>query len=352
MKEFLIPKDISIKQAMKQMDRAGRKTLFVVDSDSKLFGALTDGDIRRWLLNQGSLEEKVIEIINKTPKFADEDYNKEEVQTLMLKEKIECIPVIDNSQQVCKILLWEDMLGSKITKPNQQINIPIVIMAGGQGRRLDPFTRILPKPLIPIGENPIIRIIMNKFNEYGIKDFYVSVNHKSKMIKAYFEDVDIDYNITFIEEEKPLGTAGCLSFLNDKVNGAFIVTNCDIVIKCDYDEIIQFHKSNSNDITIMGAYRHFIIPYGVCTTEAGGKLTDIKEKPEYDFLVNTGMYVLESRVLKFVPENDFFLMTDLIKKIKAQGGRVGVFPISEKSWIDIGQWDEYQKAIKDFVADE
>jgi len=337
---------------MERMDSAGQKTLFVISPEGRLHGSLTDGDIRRWILNKGDLREKVTRIINKNPKFVKEDYDKEEVKEIMLKERIECVPTINNAGGICEILLWEDMLEGRSLKPRQKIDIPVVIMAGGKGRRLDPFTKILPKPLIPVGEKPIIRIIMDKFGEYGINNFYVSVNHKSKMIKAYFEDVDTEHNITFLQEDTPLGTAGSLSFLDGKVNSTFMVTNCDIVVKCNYNEIIQFHKNNSNDITIMGAYRNFIIPYGVCVIENGGRLADIKEKPEYDFLVSTGMYVLEPKVLKLIPEKKFYPMTDLIKKVKAHGGRVGVFPISEKSWVDIGQWEEYQKAIKNFAVDE
>lgn len=335
---------------MRHMDRIGEKTLFVVDSRNRLLGALTDGDIRRWILAKGNLKERVERIINKEPKFIKENYDIETVKSLILKERIECIPVVNKSRQICKILLWEGVFGNKIIKSKPKINIPIVIMAGGEGKRLDPFTRILPKPLIPIGEKPIIRIIMDRFNEYGIKDFYVSINHKSKMVKAYFEDTNTGYNIRFIDEEKPLGTTGCLNFLENQIRGSFLVTNCDIIIKCNYHEIIQFHKRNSNDITIVGSYRHLVIPYGVCMIKNGGKLTNIREKPEYDFLANTGMYVLESKVLRFIPERSFYLMTDLIKKVKKQGGKVSVFPLSEKSWIDVGQWDEYRKAISELAT--
>jgi NDP-sugar pyrophosphorylase family protein len=223
-----------------------------------------------------------------------------------------------------------------------------VIMAGGKGTRLDPFTRILPKPLIPIGDKSIIEIIIDKFLKYQINHFIVSVNEKSKIIKSYFEELNPPYSISYIHEPKPLGTAGSLKYLDKKDCHSIIVTNCDIIIDADYADLVDSHLKDNNDITLVASMKQYKIPYGVCEIENGGALKTIIEKPEYNFLVNTGMYIIKTESLKLVPFEEYFHMTHLIEKVKAAGGKIGVYPISESSWIDTGEWEEYKNALKAF----
>lgn len=346
-RKLQVYENVSVKAAMKQMDITGLKILFVVDEDSKtLLGSLTDGDIRRWILREGGLDEKINKIYNRNPIFAEEPYETNEIRKLMLEKMIEWIPVINESKEVAEVLLWKDIFEDEVKPLKRQLNIPVVIMAGGKGTRLDPFTKILPKPLIPIGDKAIIDIILGKFSDYGINEFYLTINHKAKMIKSYFEEVNPEYKITYIEEKNPLGTAGSLRFLKDKIKNLVLVSNCDIIIDCDYCEIVEFHNKNSFDMTIVGSFRHFTIPYGICEIEKNGLLTNITEKPEYDFLVNTGMCILKKNVLELIPEDTVFHITDLAKCIRDNGGKVGVYPINEKSWIDVGQWEEYKKSVK------
>lgn len=346
--EFLITEKMTLKQAMKHMDAIGKQALFIVDEKTSLLGSLTDGDIRRWILSGGDLDNGVLNASNKNPVSVAENYDPAKVKQLMLNKRIEYIPVINKEKQVIKVLLWDEVFAGKVAKIKKKLNIPVVIMAGGKGTRLDPFTKILPKPLIPINGEPIIKIIMDKFNEYQIQKFYVSVNHQSRMIKAYFSDVNSPYDIHYLEEVMPLGTAGSLRFLLGKVKGTLIISNCDIIIESDYHEILAYHKQSNNDITVVGAYRQYIIPYGVCEIDNGGRLKSITEKPEYDFLVNTGFCVLQAEALKHIPKNKIYYMTDLIEKLRSEGGKVGVYPISENSWIDIGQWEEYKKTVEKF----
>ena len=343
--EYLISADISVKKAMHKMDESGKRVLFVVNEKTKLEGALTDGDVRRWILREGSLTDEVRNVCNSRPLFVREGSSPEEMKKLMLKERMEGLPVINADNQVVEVLFWDDLYGEIRVSSAEKLDMPVVIMAGGKGTRLDPFTRILPKPLIPIGERTIIDIIMEKFSHHGIKEFYISINHKAKMIKSYFEEMDLGYVIHYIEEEKPLGTAGSLRFLHGKVDGSVIVSNCDIIVDCDYREVVDFHTSNGYDMTMVGSFRHFVIPYGICEIGKDGVLVNMTEKPEYDFLVNTGMSVLKSSTFALIDENRQFDITDLAEKIKANGGKVGVFPINEKSWIDIGQWEEYHKSL-------
>lgn len=343
---FLVKEDLTIKESMRQMGKVGERILFVVNGHNKLLGSLTDGDIRRWVLANGSLNAKISKTYNKKPFTVNKPYDIKHVRQIMLEQKIGWIPVIDNQGAIRDVLLWEQIFGDGENFPKEKIGVPVMIMAGGKGTRLDPFTKVLPKPLIPIGDKTIIEIIMNRFEQYGVDEFFISTNHRSRMIRAYFEEVNTPYNIHYVEEQKPLGTAGSLRLIKDKIKDSLFVSNCDIIIDGNYHEILHFHKTKNYDITMVGCFRHFTIPYGVCTIENGGQLTHIEEKPEHDYLVNTGMYVIRKRILNLIPKDKPFDITDLIEKVREKGGLVGVYPIDEKSWIDIGQWEEYHKAVK------
>lgn len=346
-KDILIKSEISIKQALKVMDKTAKKILFVVKNQNEIFGVITDGDIRRWILRGNSLGSNVAKIINKSPFLLKEGYSKEEAKEIMLSEKIECLPIVDANKRIVSAVWWTDLF-DKDFKKQKSVDIPVVIMSGGEGKRLLPFTNVFPKSLMPIGNKPIIELIVDKFVEYGCKDFYLSVNYKSSLIKAYFNDLERDYSMSYVEEEEPLGTAGSLHLLKDKINSTFFVSNCDILIEADYADILEFHKNSGNKITLVGSMKHYTIPYGVCEIRNGGKLQGINEKPEYDFLVNTGMYVLEPDVLASIPANKFYHITDLINEYLKRQEKVGVYPISEKAWIDVGQLEQLQETIKRF----
>ena len=346
MNELMIKHGARIKDALKQLEETERKTLFVIDDESRLIGTLTDGDIRRWILAEGSLEGVVEHICNKTPRVAAIDYDAEQVKREMLENKIGCIPVVNTDRRVVEILFWENLFGEGVARKQvNPIELPVVIMAGGKGTRLDPFTKILPKPLIPLGDKTVIEIIIDSFVKCGVAEFYISVNYKSKIIKSYFEELDPPYSIHYINENKPLGTAGSLRQICGKIDTSIIVTNCDVIIKSDYHDIVEQHLATGNDITLVASLKNYSIPYGVCEIENGGTLNRIREKPEYNFLVNTGLYVLQPETLQLIPENEFFHMTHLMEKVKLNGGKVGVYPISDKSWIDVGEWAEYKNAL-------
>jgi NDP-sugar pyrophosphorylase family protein len=186
---------------------------------------------------------------------------------------------------------------------------------------------------------------MNSFHDYGCKDFYISVNYKADLIKYYLNEQDLPYQVSYFKEDKPLGTAGSLSLLKDKIHTTFFVSNCDILVNQDYAEVLKYHQENKNDITIIAALKSYEIAYGTLNTVDDGLLDSLSEKPNLNFKINTGMYILNPSTLNEIPEDTFFHITDLIDKIKSKGGRVGVFPISEKSWTDIGNWEEYLKII-------
>jgi len=345
--DFLIERSGTVKQAMRQLSDLGEKELFVTDK-GKLLGALSDGDIRKWILKEGALNAPVESVCNKNPRSVGENYDLEEVRATMLELKIECVPVIDADRRITNVLTWDEVFSGKVQKTHEKLGVPVVIMAGGKGSRLDPFTRILPKPLIPVGDKPVIEVIMDKFSEYDINDFYISINHKARMIKSYFDEVNgHKYRISYVEETKPLGTAGSLRLLEGRLSDPFIVTNCDVLIDCDYAQLIHFHQEHGHDLTLVVSCRHYVIPYGVCDIQ-GGLLKTIREKPELDLLINTGMYVMGNKVLNLIPKNEFLNFNDLILNAQAAGCQVGVFPVNDKSWLDVGQWEEYQKTINQF----
>jgi NDP-sugar pyrophosphorylase family protein len=204
---------------------------------------------------------------------------------------------------------------------------------------------VIPKPLIPIGEKTILQEIMDQFESIGCKKFYMSVNYKYDMIEFYLKQLDKTYDISFFREEKPLGTNGSVSLLKDKITTPFFVSNCDILIDQDYRDVYEYHKENSNDLTIVTAVKSHRIPYGVITTGENGIMEGLSEKPEKTYMINTGVYILNPELINEIPENEFFHITHLMDKIRVRGGRVGCFPVSEKSWTDIGEWPEYLKLI-------
>lgn len=344
--KLIISPDASIKDALKRIDAGGLRTVFVCDDSGALVGSLTDGDIRRKILQTGDLQEPCATCLNPKPIFVEKgSYAISDVKDLMIEKVIAVIPVVDSGRRIVDILFLNDLLGEEHV-PHRELNLPVVIMAGGKGTRLMPFTHILPKPLIPIGDRALIDVIMDRFGRHKVREFYISINQKSKMMKYYFEETNTKYKITYIEEDEPLGTAGSLTALKNKIDGSLIVSNCDILIDCDYREIADFHEQGDYDVTIVASFRHYTIPYGICEVHSGGELKCIREKPEYDFLANTGMYFLKGSTLDCIPDNTFFLMTDLIAAVTDRGGKVGVFPVSEKSWLDVGQWEEYRNTLK------
>ncbi|MBS1514727.1 MAG: nucleotidyltransferase family protein [Bacteroidetes bacterium] len=345
--KYIVSHKATLKDAINQLDAGGEKILFVVNHDNKLFGALTDGDLRRFILSDGDFKTTVENVCNKKPIKILEPYDLEKIKRLIIEKKLSAVPVVNDCNVLVDILFWEEIFDStEHRKPKSSLSNPVVIMAGGKGTRLDPFTKILPKPLIPIGDKPIIEIIIDKFVDYGVNDFYLTLNHKSKIIKSYFEELSPSFNVEFVLEDSPYGTAGSINLLKGRFSEPVIVTNCDIIIDCDYHDFVTHHTKNKFDLTLAASLKNYKIPYGICELSNGGVLEKIVEKPEYNYLVNTGMYVLNPDMIKLIPEKKHFDMTDFMEVIKSSGGKVGVYPISESSWIDTGEWAEYKKAVQ------
>lgn len=344
-KKLIIDEQSSILSALKQMDSINKK-LLIVYSKRKFKSLLSIGDIQRAIISNMPLEVSVSHIIRKNVTIAHKDQSEKEIEELMLKYRMEFCPVIDCSGNIVRIIMWEELFQNAAPFSTEKFDLPIVIMAGGQGTRLKPLTNIIPKPLIPIGEKTFMEDIMDRFVQCGSNNFYVSVNYKADVIKHYFSTLgDSSYRINYFQENTPLGTAGSLTLMRDKIHTTFFVSNCDIIINEDYSRILKYHKENKNELTIVAALKNYPIAYGVLYTKENGLLDSIVEKPDLTFKINTGLYILEPNLLDEIPEGQFYHITSLIGKLRKENRRIGVFPVSEKSWIDVGNWNEYFSII-------
>ena len=347
MKDITIQPNITIRQAMKKLNQAGEKCLVIVDEKNTLLGTLSDGDLRKSILKGVVVGDPIKSIYQQNPTVLVEGkYSLSEAKKLFLKHNFDLIPVVNENRLLTDILHFQSVFKNAENQQKSKLDVPVIIMAGGRGTRMQPFTKILPKPLVPIQEKPIIEHIIQRFTDIGCHEFYLTVNYKGRILKAYFEELQPEYRVHFVEEDEPLGTAGSLRFMERKLDKPFFVTNCDIIIKSDYASIYDFHQNGGYDVSLVASTKEYIIPYGTCELNGGGDLSHINEKPKYDFLINTGMYILNPDVLKLIPNNKFYHITHLIEDAKHQGKKVGVFPIDDDAWIDVGQWTEYKQAVK------
>lgn len=333
----------SIIEALQLMDKENIKLLFIY-AEGKFKCILSIGDIQRAVIKNVVLDSPVATILRSHYTFSRESDDRSEIKKIMISQRIECMPILNKNNDLIDAIFWEDIIDAKNINPD--IGLPVVIMAGGKGTRLQPLTNIFPKPLIPIGDKTIIETIMDKFITYKCNNFYISVNYKANVIKNYFDVLNnSQYNINYFQENKPMGTAGSLRLLKDKLHTTFFVSNCDILIKEDYANILTYHKNNCNELTVVAALKTYSIPYGTINTGENGILESLEEKPSLTFKINTGLYILEPSVLNEIPD-DFFHITHLIEKLRKEKRRVGVYPISQNDWIDMGDWNEYLAVIK------
>jgi len=352
MDNLIVAYDLPIQKALEIIDGSYTKTLFVVAHDNTLEGTLTDGDVRRWILRTGDIRGTVAEACNRNPFVLRHPLDRSEALETMARLHLEAAPLVDDERRITSVVVRSELSVSPELKERGLTEIPVVIMAGGKGTRLDPFTRILPKPLMPIGNQPVIERIMQNFALYGANTFHISVNHKAGLIKAYFEDQKYPYRIRFVEEKEPLGTAGSLALLKEALTGTFFVSNCDVVLESDYNEMLRFHREKGFSLTMVTALLHQSIPYGVCAADEEGNLISLTEKPMYPMLVNTGMYLLESDLLPLIPEGRMYHITDLIADLQRAKHPVGVFPVQAGSYHDIGQWSEYRNTLLNLTGSE
>ncbi len=348
-KELCISKTASIKDALKKLNVTGRRVLLVVDKEDHLEGTISDGDIRRYVLKGRSLDDSVKKAYHKDPVYLKKtDFSMDDAKKIFLKTAIELIPIIDENNIVVEYITWDKAFYEdyRPTAAKNTIGLPLVIMAGGKGERLDPFTKIFPKALIPIGDKPVVEIIIDEFRQYGVSNVYLTLNYKAEMIESYFNNLEKDYKVNFVREKESLGTVGSLKLLEKKVGDTFIVSNCDIIVKTDFAEVVKHHKEEKAILTVVSSIQYHKIPYGVIKFKNGGKIVDIEEKPEYTFTVNAGVYIMNRAALDYIPKESCFHMNELIHKLIKNNKKVITYPVGDKDYIDIGQWEVYHKAVE------
>ncbi|MEF9945167.1 MAG: sugar phosphate nucleotidyltransferase [Lachnospiraceae bacterium] len=332
----------SIKEAIKALDKNEGKVVFIVDEDDILQGIFTQGDMRKYILESGDITKSIKHAMNSRPVTYT---TIAEAKAASIEKKMVVYPVIDSKGRLIDALF--ERMSVEENKSQELKHIPLVIMAGGKGTRLYPYTKILPKALIPIGEVTISERIIHSFQNYGCQEVFFVLKHKGNMIRSYYEDIEKEYKVEYIEEKEFLGTGGGLSLLKGKINSTFFVSNCDVLLDSDFECIMKTHIQQQNKITFVCAMKEVVIPYGIVQTNEHGKIMSMREKPEFSFLTNTGVYVIEPEIIDNLVENEFIHLPDIAKRLIEQGERVGVFPISEKSWMDMGQFSSMESMLQE-----
>ena len=336
LEDFLIKGNEKIKTAIQKINGNGLGIVVVLDENEKVVGVVNDGDIRRSLVPGMNTNDSIDTIMNKNFKYAN---NICDAKKLAKEFRLRLVPVLDDEGKL-KIIVNQNFI--KAAKP---LNCPVVIQAGGLGTRLYPYTKVLPKPLIPVGDYPIIELIMRRFVEFGCTEFFIIVNHKKEMIKSYFSEIENKYKITFVDETTPLGTAGGLSLMKGMIDKPFILANCDTFLDCDFSECYERHLKSGDEVTMISANINFKIPYGIITVDENNEILELKEKPQLDVLTNVGVYVLNPSIIEEMEENTKIHMTDVCEK-HMKDKKCGTFTIQENEWNDMGEIDKLNKMME------
>lgn len=333
----IIRADTAIREAMRIIDSTSMQIALVNDERSFLVGVITDGDIRRGLLKAISLDAPVSLIMNRKFTSLGANASREEILRQMHLKAVRQIPILDEQGRVVDLKLLMDMV-QIVPRDNW-----VLLMGGGLGTRLRPLTDDCPKPLLKVGNKPVMETILENFIEYGFQNFYIAVNYKGRMIETSIGNGSRwGVTIRYLREEKPLGTAGALGLLTDRPTLPLIVMNADVLSKVNIQHLLDFHQKHNASASMCVWEYHFQVPYGVVQTDQH-RLIGIEEKPRERFFVNAGVYVLEPMVLDIVPKNTFLDMTTLFERLIDRGYETIVFPIREY-WVDIGQLDDFEKA--------
>lgn len=332
--DYIVDKDANVAAALAILEQNEYKAL-ILEEDGALRGIVTDGDIRRFLLSDGDLTRPVSAVATKKPTFV-EGYHEQTARDLLEELDCTCVPMVGMDGHIHALVFDEITLH----REQDDLDNHVVIMAGGFGTRLYPYTEILPKPLIPIGRATITELIIDRFKKFGCRDISLVVNHKKNLIKSYFSEIETDYTLDFVDEDKPLGTGGGLAFFKGKFEKPAFVTYCDNVIEADYRDILKRHNREGNILTIVAARKKTSLPYGVIETDDTGAVLAIHEKPTEEYLINAGFYIVSPEFIEMVEDNTFQHITDLIEQCHKAGKRVGIYAVDGDCFIDIGQVED------------
>jgi dTDP-glucose pyrophosphorylase len=341
-KSTILGPGATLRDAIRTIDASAMQIALVVDENNRLLGTVTDGDIRRGILRGVALELPVSEVMNPSPIVARADEPREQVLANMQARQVHRIPIVDDMGRPVGIEFLEELV-----QPHEKDNW-VVLMAGGLGRRLQPLTDDCPKPMLKVGNKPLLETIIESFAEYGFHRFYISVNYMADTIKGYFGDGSRwGVQIRYLEESERLGTAGALSLLPEMPSVPLLVMNGDVLTKVNFSQLLDFHGSHGSKATMCVREYDYQVPYGVVRMD-NHRITGIDEKPVQRFFVNAGIYVLEPSVLGAIPPKGYFDMTSLFEKLISAGSEAVVFPIREY-WLDIGQLSDFDRANGEFM---
>jgi len=331
----------TIKDALRIIDSGAVKFAIVVDKHDYLLGTLTDGDIRRAILSGKGLEDSIDSIYFRKPTTVSVNASKEEVINACTAKMIYQVPVVDDRGKVVGVDLLDELLKPK-SYPNK-----VVLMVGGLGSRLRPLTDKTPKPMLHVGGKPILQTIIENFVNYGFVNITLCVNYKSSLIQKYFGDGSgFGANIEYVFEDKRMGTAGALSLLSNKPEESFFVMNGDLLTNVNFEHLLEYHQNMEAMATMCVREYDFQVPYGVVNIE-GGRVLSIEEKPVHKFFVSTGIYMLTPDCIDTLVSCDFLDMPTLFEQLIAKDKKVSSFPLREY-WLDIGHFDEYEKANREY----
>lgn len=340
LEKILVQPNNTLINVLKKLDSGAKGIVLVVDENKRLLGTITDGDVRRAILRGVSLESPISDIIHYNPVYVKSTATKEEIKDIFIKKAVKQIPVVDDNNVVVDLISINDIL-----LPEGKDN-PVIIMAGGLGTRLKDLTKEVPKPMLKVGQDPILYHIINNFKQYGYNRIFISVNYKAEIIENYFQDgYAYGVKIEYIREKKRLGTAGGIRLAKEYLNTPFFVINGDIFTNINVESMMEYHLENNFDMTLGVKDYTFQVPYGVIETK--GKLVkQIIEKPSVPYLINGGIYCLNPQLVDYIPEEQYFEITDLINVCLEKDLKVGVYKIKEY-WMDIGRIEDYNKVNSD-----
>lgn len=340
-KKALIPKGASILEAMRVLKEGSLRIGLVVDDEKRLLGTVTDGDVRDAILRGVSLDDPARSIMCSSPVVARPDDAPETLLALMRRRDVLQVPLVDEAGHILGLRNLSDLASSQ-PKSNR-----VVLMAGGLGERLRPLTADCPKPLLTLGDKPILEIILDTFIQQGFYNFTLAVNYKAEMLMNHFGDGGrFGASITYVRESKRLGTAGALSLLPERPEEPFFVMNGDILTKANFVQLLSRHQTGDCSATMCLREYEFQVPYGVARTE-GERLVALDEKPVHRFFVNAGIYVLEPECLDLIPADTYYDMTQLLDALLASGSVVRTHPLRDY-WLDIGKMEDFARAVSDY----
>ena len=340
-RKVILNKNDTIQSAIDILDKEAMRIAMVVDDSGRLIGTVTDGDIRRGLTKHLPMNTEVFEIMFKEPAVVSVDFSQKEILTKMKKLDLLQMPIVDCDKKVVGL----ETIQNLIVKTSY--DTPVFLMAGGFGKRLHPLTDEIPKPLLKVGDKPILENILDQFISAGFNDFYISTHYKAEMVREHFGDgSDWGISIQYVHEDKPLGTAGGLGLLPKKTySSPIIMMNGDLLTKINFEQLLKFHLEEKGDATICVRKYDFQVPYGVIKAN-GHRITSIEEKPLHKFFVNAGVYVLSPSILNVVDGVNYLDMPQLLEKTIESYGQVNMFPVHEY-WLDIGQIEQFNQAQRD-----